>query len=150
MKIIRFKSILDPTGTLTPIEGDAIPFEIKRVFTLHDVPAGASRGGHAHHVLEEVVIAVSGSFDVVTQDEHGRHRWHLSRPDHGLYIPPGVWRSLVAFSSNATALVLASTKYDPDDYIHDRQAFLDSLPVLEKTWFERRARDMDVFYGLKR
>jgi uncharacterized RmlC-like cupin family protein len=125
-------------GNLTAIEGAAIPFPIARVFTISDVPAGGRRGGHAHHKLQEVVIAVSGSFDVVTTNAKGRHRWTLNRPDRGVYVPPDVWRYLGNFSSNATALVLASTPYDPDDYIRDEAAFLASLPPVETEGYEER------------
>jgi uncharacterized RmlC-like cupin family protein len=107
---------------------------------LHDVVEGARRGGHAHHVLEELIVAVSGSFDVVTLDERGHHRWHLNRADSGLYVPPGVWRHLGGFSGNAVALVLASTEYAPDDYIRNKREFLESLPILDEPYFERRAR----------
>ena len=119
MKLLSFVSFPNSTGKLTPIEKDTIPFPIKRVFYLSDVPAGARRGGHAHHEMEEVVIALSGSFDVVTEGRQGRKRWSLNRADVGLYIEPGEWRYLCNFSTGAIALCLASTEFDPGDYIND-------------------------------
>jgi uncharacterized RmlC-like cupin family protein len=139
-RLLRFPTVRDPSGNLTPFEWAGIPFVPQRVFVLHDVVEGARRGGHAHHVLEELIVAVSGSFDVVTLDEHGHHRWQLTRADSGLYVPPGVWRHLSNFSGNAVALVLASTPYDPEDYIRDKAEFVASLPPIEEGYFERRAR----------
>jgi hypothetical protein len=140
MKMLTFHSFPDPTGKLTPIEGDAIPFKIRRVFYLSDVPAGARRGGHAHRAMHEVVIALTGSFDVVTEGLQGRQRWPLNRADCGLYIEPGAWRYLCNFSTGAIALCLASTKYDPADYITDEAAFLAGLPAVEEDYFTRRSR----------
>jgi oxalate decarboxylase/phosphoglucose isomerase-like protein (cupin superfamily) len=134
-RLIRFPTVHDSSGNLTPFEWRDIPFTPRRVFVLHDVVEGARRGGHAHHTLEELIVAVSGSFDVVTLDEHGHHRWHLSRADSGLYIPPDVWRHLCGFSGNAVALVLASTAYDPLDYIRDMSLFLASLPSVEGDFY---------------
>jgi oxalate decarboxylase/phosphoglucose isomerase-like protein (cupin superfamily) len=128
-RLIHFTTVSDPTGNLTPFEWRDVPFTPKRVFILHDVVEGASRGGHAHHVLQELIVAVSGSFDVLTLDEHGPHHWMLNRADRGLYVPPNVWRSLSNFSGNAVALVFASTKYNRKDYIRDKEAFVSSLPV---------------------
>jgi dTDP-4-dehydrorhamnose 3,5-epimerase-like enzyme len=135
MKLIHFRSVHDPTGNLTIPE---IPFEVRNVFFLHDIPEGAQRGGHAHRELQEVVIAVSGAFDVEATDEHGPHWFTLNRATEGLYLNPQVWRRLTNFSGNAVALVLASTPYDPADYIHDYEAFLASLPALAEDWFSKR------------
>ena len=140
MRMLRFPTVHDPSGNLTWIQGDAVPFVVKRQFYLHDVPTGARRGGHAHHELQEVVIALSGSFCVVTRDEDGWHRWPLERPDSGLYIGPHVWRYLADFSSNAVALILASTLYDAADYIRGEAAFVASLLVPAPGYFERRAQ----------
>jgi uncharacterized RmlC-like cupin family protein len=140
MKLLSFVSFPDSTGLLTPIEKDTVPFPIKRVFYLSDVPAGARRGGHAHHEMEEVVIAISGSFDVVTQGRQGKHRWSLNRADTGLYIEPGAWRYLCNFSTGAIALCLASTEYDPKDYIRDEAEFLAGLPMMDEDYFTRRGR----------
>jgi WxcM-like, C-terminal len=125
VRFIDFRTIHDPTGNLTPIEERVdIPFDIRRVFFLYDVPGGAERGGHAHRSLEEVVIAISGSFDVVTEDGAARARFSLNRSYYGLYLPPMVWMNLENFSSNAVALVLASQPFDETDYYRDRGEFL--------------------------
>lgn len=137
-RLLRFRVIGDPNGALTPF--DELPFEVRHSFILHDIPAGARRGGHAHRVLEEIIIAVAGSFDVVTLDEHGPKRWILNRASSGLYIGPCVWRHLANFSSGAVALVLASTPYDESDYIRDEATFRASLPPLAEGYMERRAR----------
>jgi hypothetical protein len=128
--IIKLETIRDPSGSLTAFEQGAVPFPIARVFILHDVVEGGERGGHAHHVLQELIVAVSGSFTVSTQDERGWHQWTLNRASEGLWVPPGVWRRLTDFSGNAIALVLASTPYDPADYIRDHAEFVSSLPPL--------------------
>ena len=140
MSLITLRTIDDPSGRLTAIEGDAIPFPVRRVFYITDVPAGASRGGHAQRTMQEVIIAISGSFDVSMYDEHGPHRWQLNRPTVGLHVPANVWRSLSNFSSNSVALVLASTQYDEADYIRDFELFKAGLEVLEEPYFERRAK----------
>lgn len=145
--LIPLESITDTSGNLTPIEGGALPFSIARAFILHDIPAGARRGGHAHHTLEEFVVAVSGSFEVMTVNESGMHRWHLNRADKGLYIPPRTWRHLDNFSSNATALVLASTPYDETDYVRDYREFCNSLPLNEEDYFTKRGKNFNLFFG---
>jgi hypothetical protein len=137
-RLIPLRMYHDATGNLTPIEGDDIPFPIKRVWFIHDVVGGARRGGHAHRELHEVVIAVSGSFDVVTLSENGRHRWHLNRATQGLYIPPNEWRHLQNFSSNSIALVLASTLYDAADYVTEFRDFLGTLGKPPEPWFNRQ------------
>ena len=125
VRFIDFRTIHDPTGNLTPIEERSdVPFDIRRVFFLYDVPGGAERGGHAHRTLEEVVIAVSGSFDVVAEDGTARARYSLNRTYYGLYLPPMVWLNLENFSSNSVALVLASLPFDEADYFRDRTEFL--------------------------
>lgn len=138
MRALRFDTVhSNAAGNLTVA---APPFVVRRVFWLHDVPGGAHRGGHAHHELQEVIIPVSGSFDVVTFNENGWQRWPLNRADGGLYIEPGVWRELSNFSSNAVALVLASTEYDEGDYIRDFERFQADLPKPAEDYFTRRAR----------
>ncbi len=125
VRFVSFRSIHDPSGNLTPIEeGQDVPFDIRRVFFLYDVPGGAARGGHAHKTLEEVVIAVSGSFDVVVEDGIARARYSLNRAYYGLYLPSMVWMNLENFSSNSVALVLASQPFDESDYYRDRSEFL--------------------------
>ena len=123
-KIVNFPKITDLRGNLSFIEENRqIPFEIKRVYYLYDVPSGATRGGHAHKSLEQIVIALSGSFDVVLDDGYERRKVFLNRPHYGLYIPPGVWRELENFSSNSVALSLVSQLYDETDYIRDYETF---------------------------
>lgn len=123
-KIINLPKISDRRGNLTFIEEKKhVPFEIKRVYYLYDVPSGESRGGHAHKHLQQFIIAVSGSFDVILDDGFERKRFHLNRPYYGLYICPMIWRELNNFSSGSVCLVLASEPYDEDDYIRDYETF---------------------------
>ena len=125
VRFLDFRTIHDPSGNLTPIEESLdVPFDIRRVFFLYDVPGGAERGGHAHRTLEEVVIAISGSFDVVTEDGIAHARYSLNRAYYGLYLPPMVWMNLENFSSNAVALVLASQPFDESDYFRERTDYL--------------------------
>jgi len=123
-RIINFPKITDYRGNLSFIEeNNQIPFEIKRVYYLYDVPSGATRGGHAHRQLQQVVIALSGSFDVVLDDGFERKRFFLNRPHYGLYISPRVWRELENFSSNSVALSLVSQVFDETDYIRNFEVF---------------------------
>lgn len=123
-KVINFPKVTDVRGNLTFIEENKhVPFEIKRVFYLYDVPSGATRGGHAHKRTEQVIIALSGSFEVIVDDGYNRENIFLNRPHYGLYIPSGIWREIVNFSSNSVALVLSSTLYEEDDYIRDYETF---------------------------
>jgi len=121
---IDFPKITESRGNLTFIEGTKhIPFAIKRVYYLYDVPSGATRGGHAHKSLWELMIALSGSFDVVLDNGKEKKKFFLNRPHYGLLLPPGVWRELENFSSNSVALALASEIYIEDDYIRDYKVF---------------------------
>ena len=123
-KIINFPKVTDARGNLSFIEENKhIPFEIKRVFYLYDVPSGATRGGHAHKISEQVIIALSGSFEVILDDGDSRKSFFLNRPHYGLYVPPGIWRELENFSSNSIALTLTSTLFDEKDYVRDYEAF---------------------------
>lgn len=116
-KIIELPKINDPRGNLTFIEANRhIPFDIKRVYYLYDVPGGSERGGHAHKELHQFIIAMSGSFDVVLDDGEKKKRVHLNRSYNGLYVCPMIWRELDNFSSGSVCMVLASNKYDEDDY----------------------------------
>jgi len=112
--------ISDPRGNLSFVEGGHhIPFDIQRVYYLYDVPGGAYRGGHAHKTLHQLIVAMSGSFDVVLDDGSEKARFHLNRSHYGLYVCPMVWRELDNFSSGAVCLVLASHHYDESDYLRD-------------------------------
>ena len=123
-RIINFPKITDVRGNLSFIEENKhVPFEIKRVYYLYDVPSGATRGGHAHKKMEQVIIAMSGSFKVVVDDGKSRKSFFLNRPQYGLYVSPAVWREMENFSSNSIALVIASTIYDEGDYIRDYETF---------------------------
>lgn len=119
-QITELVKISNEKGNLTFIEGGRhIPFDIKRIYYLYDVPGGAERGGHAHRDLQQFLIAVSGSFDVVLDDGHMKYRYHLNRSYFGLYVPRMIWRELDNFSSGSVCLVLASAYYDEADYIRE-------------------------------
>ncbi len=118
--IINLQKIPDPRGNLTVVENSKnIPFDIKRVFYLYDVPGGESRGEHANIYTQQFIIAMSGSFDVVVDDGLEKKRFSLNRAYYGLYIPNMIWRGIENFSSGGVCLVLASTFYSADDYIRD-------------------------------
>lgn len=124
-KIVELPKITDVRGNLTFIEGgDQIPFDIQRVYYLYDVPGGAERGGHAHRGLHQLIIAMSGSFDVVLDDGNNKKRVHMNRSYNGLYVCPMIWRELDNFSSGAVLMVLASNKYTEDDYYRDYSDFM--------------------------
>ena len=123
-KMVDFPQVAEPRGNLSFIEGNhQIPFLIKRIYFLYDVPSGATRGGHAHRKLSELIIALSGSFDVVLDDGVEKKKFFLNRPHYGLFIPPGLWREIENFSSNSVLLALASDYYDEKDYIRDYEGF---------------------------
>jgi dTDP-4-dehydrorhamnose 3,5-epimerase-like enzyme len=119
-KIFDLPKIQDERGNLTFIEsGRHVPFDFKRVYFLYDVPGGSSRGGHAHKELHQIIIAMSGSFDIVLSDGVSSRRYHLNRSYFGLYVPPMIWREMDNFSSGSVALVLASHFYSEEDYFRD-------------------------------
>ena len=127
-RIIDLPKIHDPRGNLTFIEGGGhIPFDIKRVYYLYDVPGGAERGGHAHKGLHQLIIAMSGSFDVVLDDGRDKTRFHLNRSYNGLYVCPMIWRELDNFSSGSVCMVLASNRYAEDDYYRDYDTYLAAM-----------------------
>ena len=129
--IVELPKITDPRGNLTFVEGGGhIPFDIQRVYYLYDVPGGAERGGHAHKGLHQLIIAMSGSFDVVLDDGRHKRRFHLNRSYYGLYVCPMIWRELDNFSSASVCMVLASNHYDEDDYYRNYQDYLKDLKLL--------------------
>jgi hypothetical protein len=124
-RIIDLPKVNEPRGNLTFVEGGRhIPFEIKRVYYLYDVPGGAARGGHAHKALHQLIVAMSGSFDVILDDGYEKKRIHLNRSYMGLYICPMIWRELDNFSSGSVCMVLASNYYEESDYYRDHVDFL--------------------------
>ena len=128
--LVELPKISDVRGNLTFIEGDRhVPFDIKRVYYLYDVPGGAERGGHAHKALHQLIVAMSGSFDVVLDDGAEKKRFHLNRSYQGLYVCPMIWRELDNFSSGSVSMVLASNYYDEADYYRDYSDFKNALKV---------------------
>lgn len=123
--IIELPKFEDVAGNLTPVYGNInVPFEVKRVFYSYDIPGGEERGAHAHKKCHQLLVAASGSFEVVLDDGVNKRTVLLNRPFYGLHIPPGIWASEQGFSSGSICLVLASHVYDEDDYIREYQEFL--------------------------
>jgi dTDP-4-dehydrorhamnose 3,5-epimerase-like enzyme len=126
VRVIEFPKINDERGNLTFVEGRRhIPFVIRRAYWIYDVPGGEERGGHAYKQLEEVFVALSGSFDVFVDDGDRKASFHLNRSYRGLYVPKMLWRHLGNFSTNAVCLILASLPYSREDYLYDRQSFVE-------------------------
>ena len=124
-RMLEFPKITDPRGNLTFIEQQRhVPFEVKRVFYLYDVPTGESRGAHAHRKLRQVIICLAGSFDVLVDDGKQKRAIHLNRPWQGLYIPPMIWAAETNFDPGSVCLVLASELYDASDYYRDYDQFV--------------------------
>jgi hypothetical protein len=126
IEIIDIPKIENTLGNIAVIENDVIPFDIKRVYYLYDIPSSAKRGGHSHKKLQQVLIAISGSFDVVLNDGKSEEKVSLNKPNKGLLIETNIWRELENFSSGAVCLVLASDIFGEADYIRDYDEFLDS------------------------
>lgn len=124
IKILPIPKIQDVRGNLSVIEGNVIPFAMKRVYYLYDVPSGAERGGHSHKVQQEFLVALSGSFTVVLTDGKDKISVTLNKPNEGLWIPNGIWRELENFSSGSVCLVIASDMFEEADYIRDYNKFL--------------------------
>jgi dTDP-4-dehydrorhamnose 3,5-epimerase-like enzyme len=123
--IVKLKKIHDRAGNITVVEENVdLPFEIKRVYYLYDVPSGADRGGHAHKDLHHFMVAASGCYDVIVDDGRNKKIVELNRPDYGLYIPPGIWVELINFSAGAISLNLVSDYFSEEDYIRDYQDYL--------------------------
>lgn len=124
-RIINLPKISDPRGNLTFIENSRhIPFDIKRVYYLYDIPGGSDRGTHAHKNLHQFIVAMSGSFDIELDDGINKKHFHLNRSHYGLYVCPMMWRLLDNFSSGAVCMVLASNLYSSHDYLRDYESFL--------------------------
>jgi dTDP-4-dehydrorhamnose 3,5-epimerase-like enzyme len=124
--LITLPKIDDPRGNLSFIEEEQhIPFRIERVYWIYDVPGGQVRGGHAFRKQQELIIALSGSFDVVIDDGQQKQKFHLNRSYFGLYVPAGYWRQMEEFSTNSLAMIISSTPYDENDYIRDYSTYLD-------------------------
>jgi oxalate decarboxylase/phosphoglucose isomerase-like protein (cupin superfamily) len=135
-KTVNFRTVRDARGNLTPIEGGTdVAFDIARIYYLYDVPSGSHRAGHAHKVLHQIYMALSGSFDVHLDDGDIRGTVTLNRPDQGIYIGPGVWRDIDNFSAGSVCLVLASAKFDEADYIRDYESF---------RWYAERREPMQI------
>ena len=123
-KIIKLPKFSDSRGNLTSIENSTlIPFDIKRVYYLYQIPKNSQRGAHGHIELEQLVIAINGSFDIELDDAFSKKSYHLDSPDQGLYITNGIWRDIKSFSDNAVCLVLASLTYNENDYIRNYDEF---------------------------
>ncbi|MEQ1602949.1 MAG: WxcM-like domain-containing protein [Methylophilaceae bacterium] len=124
-RIIELPKIHNPQGNLTFIESDSqIPFDIQRVYYVYDVPGGAERGGHAHKDLHQLIIAMSGSFDITLDDGKDKKKFHLARSYYGLYVCPMIWREIDNFSSGSVLMVLASNKYTEEDYYRNYEDFM--------------------------
>lgn len=133
-KIIDLPRINDSRGNLTFVEGgNHIPFDIKRVYYLYDVPGGAERGGHAHRDLSQLIIAMSGSFDIHLIDGEDKKTFHLNRSYYGLYVPPMIWREIDNFSSGSVCMVLASNRYDEADYYRNYEDFVKDALVYNRS-----------------
>jgi len=122
--IVHLPRIHNRAGNITPVENSIhIPFEVKRIYYLYDIPGGESRAAHGHRQLEQLIIAASGSFDISVDDGTNKKTVQLNRPYMGLHVKPGMWRNIANFSSGAICLVLASLLYDPADYLNDYEEF---------------------------
>ena len=127
-KIIKLPKISDNRGSLSFVEEhEHIPFAIKRIYYLYDLPSGVERGAHGHKRLQQLMLPIAGSFDIVIDDGVGKQIYHLSRPNEGLYIAPMIWRLLKNFSNDAVCMVLASDLYDEDDYFRQYADFMNYL-----------------------
>lgn len=136
--VVELPKIHNRAGNITPIENCLnIPFDIKRVYYLYDVPGGETRGGHAHKELQQLIVAASGSFDVLLDDGVNKKIVNLNRPYYGLYVVPGIWRELMNFSSGAICLVLASRLYEAEDYIRDYSQFIEIKKLLKTSGIKK-------------
>lgn len=127
VKILEIPKVHDERGNLAVIEKEVIPFKIERVYYLYDVPSDSFRGGHAHKEQQSVIIALSGSFEVIVDDGKSKKRIMLNKPNQGLYLPTHIWREIDNFSSGAVCLVLASTTYNEGEYMRNYEVFKNQL-----------------------
>jgi dTDP-4-dehydrorhamnose 3,5-epimerase-like enzyme len=133
IQLVDLPKFEDPRGNLSFIEEfKHVPFKIERAYWIYDVPGGQVRGGHAFIEQKEMIVALSGSFDVIVDDGHNKSTFYLNRSYYGLYIPKGIWRQMENFSTNSLALVLSSTHYSANDYIYDYKEFLDYRRIYER------------------
>ena len=124
--MLPLNKIHNRAGNITIVEGNEnVPFDVKRIYYLYDIPGGEDRGGHAHKELRQLIVAASGSFNILLDDGKNKKIVTLNRPDYGLLVVPGIWRDLMDFSSGAICMVLASEGYSEDDYIREYQDFED-------------------------
>lgn len=123
VQLIDITKVHDTRGNLSVIEGNALPYEMKRVYYLYDIPSGGRRGGHSHKKCQELLVALSGSFDVIINDGNDQKTVSLNKPNIGLLIPNGIWRELENFSSGSVCLVLASEVFEEEDYIRSFEDF---------------------------
>ncbi len=131
IRLINFPKIFDERGNLSVLQaGKEVPFEIKRVYWVYDVPGGEIRGSHAFKTVTEIIIAISGSFDVILHDGEKEHRFNLNRSYYGLFVPKLVWRSIENFSTNSLALVVTDQLYNENEYIRDYEAFINQTKGL--------------------
>ena len=131
--ILPLSKIHNRAGNITIVEGQRnIPFDVRRIYYLYDIPGGADRGGHAHKELYQLIVAASGSFDVLLDDGQNKKIVTLNRPEYGLMVVPGIWRELFEFSSGAICLALASHKYDKDDYIRSHDQFVNFRKSIDR------------------
>ena len=123
--MLPLNKIHNRAGNITIVEGNEnVPFDVKRIYYLYDIPGGEDRGGHAHKELRQLIVAASGSFNILLDDGQNKKIVTLNRPDYGLLVVPGIWRELMEFSSGAVCLVLASEGYDEEDYLRDYKTYL--------------------------
>lgn len=123
--VLPLHKIHNQAGNITVVEGNEnVPFNFRRIYYLYDIPGGESRGGHAHKQLYQLIVAASGSFEVMLDDGKNKKIVRLNRPNYGLLVIPGIWRELFEFSSGAICMVLASHKYDESDYLRDYNSFI--------------------------
>ncbi len=131
--ILPLKKNHNRAGNITIVEGNKnVPFDVKRIYYLYDIPGGEDRGGHAHKELRQLIVAASGSFNVLLDDGQNKKIVTLNRPNYGLMVVPGIWRELMEFSSGAICLVLASLKYDENDYLREYENFKNFKNEVEK------------------